>query len=104
MSEGQEATGTSSNVITIARATVPGTKKSTSSGATKGSAISGKDHGLIPAHPAELVSLWTRGLFCVLDVSHFALKVAAAVFSHAYSLQFITSSQRTLQRRSKGPI
>lgn len=65
------------------------------SGPVKGS---GKYHALTPAHTAELVSLWTKGLICALGVSHFALKVAAAVHSHAYSLQLITSSQSTLQR------
>lgn len=74
------------------------------SGPTKVSEVFGKDRALIPAHPAELVSLWTKGLICALDVSHFALKVAAAVYSHAYSLQFIVSPQSTLQKVSKGPI
>lgn len=83
MPEDQETPGTSSNIITIARATVPGTKRSTVSGPMKGSTILGKDHALIPARPAELVSLWTNGLICALDDSHFALKVAAAVYSHA---------------------
>lgn len=98
MPEGQGATGTSSNVITIARATVPRTKRSIISGLTKGSEIFGQDHALIPAHPAELASLWTEGLICALDVSHFSLKVAAAVYSHAYSLQFIINTQSTSQR------
>lgn len=67
--------------------------------------MSDKNHPLIPAHPSELVSLWClQGLIRALDISLFALKVAAAVYSHAYSLQFIKSPHNTLQSMSKGPI
>ena len=96
MPEGQGATGTSKHVITTARATVPRTKQFIISGPTKDFETFSKDQALIPAHPADLESLWTERLIRALNVSHFALTVAAAVYSNAYSLQFIVSPQNTL--------